>query len=204
MPRTIRLIIIAGLFIAHNATAKRDFYVEKEVRCNMSGFCNSVQEDTPLNGKLRQYYPSGIIKTEAEYKNGLRNGVLSHFYEDGKQSAYEIYNNGILNGGASTYYNTGNIKTEIYYVNGVLDGEYKGYYEDGSIKLEGKYSNGKKHGKERLYNRSGRAVNEIIYNQGTPISALCRKADGSRENYTNKALKYLSNNTTPCGQNLNE
>lgn len=199
MRLTISLLIIASLLTAHNAAAKRAFYVEKEVRCNMSGFCNTIEDDTPLNGKLRLYYPSGIIGAEIEYKNGLKNGVLSRFYEDGKQAAYEVYDNGILNGGASTYYNTGNIKTEMHYVNGILDGDYKGYYEDGSIKLEGKYLNGKKHGKERLYNTAGRAVNEVIYNQGIPTSALCRNQDGSRQNYTNEAVKYLSNNTNPCG-----
>lgn len=197
-------ILFLIIIIAPSITqAKRDFYVEKEIRCNQSGFCYDIATSAPLNGKLRQYYPSGIIKTEAEYKNGLRNGVLSRFYEDGLQQVYEVYENGILNGGASTYYNSGNIKTEIHYKNNTLNGNYKEYYEDGAIKLEGNYTFGQKHGKERSYSPSGKIINEIIYNMGTPTSAICRTQTGARINYTHELNKYLNANTTPCLQTIN-
>lgn len=189
-------LIVLSL-LAETAIA-RDFYVEKEVRCMMGGFCYNTVDETPLNGKLRLYYPSGVIKLEAEYKNGQRNGVLSRFYPDGKQQVYEVYADGVLNGGVSTYYNSGNIETEVYYINGVLDGDHKGYYEDGTIKLEGKYLNGKKHGRERQYDANGKPVNEITYNLGTPTNAACRTLSGKRINYTAEAEKYISLGTTPC------
>lgn len=194
--RCLYCLIVLSL-IAETAAA-RDFYVEKEVRCMMGGFCYNAIDETPLNGKLRLYYPNGIIKFEAEYKNGQRNGVLSRFYPDGKQQVFEVYADGVLNGGASTYYNSGNIETEVHYTSGVLDGDHKAYHEDGTIKLEGKYLNGKKHGRERQYDINGKPVNEVTYNLGIPTNAACRTTGGKRINYTDEAEKYISLGTTPC------
>ncbi len=198
-----RLYYLLALSLITETAAARDYYVEKEVRCTTGGFCYNAVEETPLNGKLRQYYASGVVMLEAEYKNGQRNGVLSRFYPDGKQQVYEVYADGVLNGGASTYYNSGNIKTEKHYLNGVLNGDHKAYYEDGTIKLEGKYLNGKKHGRERQYDINGNPVNEITYNLGTAINAACRTRSGQKINYTAEAEKYISRETTPCRETPN-
>lgn len=199
-----RLYCLLALCLITETAAARDYYVEKEVRCTTGNFCYNTMEETPLNGKLRKYYASGVIMQEAEYKNGQRNGVLSRFYPDGKQKVYEVYTDGVLNGGASTYYNSGNIETEKYYTNGVLDGDHKAYYEDGTIKLEGKYLNGQKHGRERQYDINGKPVNEITYSLGTPINATCRTFSGQKINYTTEAEKYISLDTTPCRETLNQ
>lgn len=182
------------------AEAKRDFYVEKEVRCGAGGMCYEAASGMPLNGMLRRYYADGVVREDINYVNGVKNGVAQQYYPDGKQRVYMVYQNGVSEGGMSTYYNSGNTKFEKAYAAGMLNGAYKGYYEDGTLMLEGEYVNGKKNGRERQYYENGKLKSEIVFDMGEPVSANCRTADGQSLDFTDKAKEYLFAGQTPCGR----
>ncbi|GAB3831135.1 hypothetical protein GCM10028895_48130 [Pontibacter rugosus] len=61
---------------------------------------------------MREYYPSGKLKSEITYKNSQQNGP------------------------AKTYYANGNIESEANYRGGMLEGSYKTYYENGQVQTE--------------------------------------------------------------------
>lgn len=195
----VALGLMAATTLVASATAKRTFFVEKEVRCGAGEMCYEVVSGFPLNGALRRYYPDGVVREEVRYVNGVKNGVAQKYYPDGKQKLFLIYQNGLLNGGASSYYNTGNIEFESFYQDGVLHGATKGYYEDGKIKLENEYVNGVRHGRERMYAPDGKVINEIVFDMGKPTVASCRRADGQLVNYTMEAAEYVARQATPCG-----
>lgn len=165
----------AILAAASAAEAKRDFYVEKEVRCGAGGMCYEAASGMPLNGMLRRYYADGVVREDINYVNGIKNGVAQQYYPDGKQRVYMVYQNGVLEGGMSTYYNSGNIKYETNYSAGVINGKRTGYYEDGKLK------------------------SEIVFEMGEPVNANCRTADGQRLDFTDKAKAFLAIGMTPCG-----
>ena len=51
--------------------------------------------DNKPNGEGKKYYPSGIIKSSAHFKNGLLEGLSTYYYPDGKPWIEEIYKNGM-------------------------------------------------------------------------------------------------------------
>ncbi len=195
--RKLLLIVLSAVIVYHAAEAKRDFYVEKEVRCGAGQMCYLL-DGQPLNGKLRRYYPTGVVMQENEYRDGMKNGVQQLFYPDGAQRGYAIYLNGKLQGGASLYYKNGNIEFEEQFDNGVLNGERKGYYEDGKIKLKEKYAAGVKDGQEKQYYENGKPRAELWYDHGKVVSAVCWGYDGKRKDYTAEAEEYNRLGGTPC------
>ncbi len=89
----------AVLAAANAAEAKRDFYVEKEVRCGAGGMCYEAVSGMPLNGVLRRYYADGMVREDINYANGVKDGVTQLYFPDGEQQAYMVYQNGVLEGG---------------------------------------------------------------------------------------------------------
>lgn len=195
--RSFLWVVFLSLLAINVAEAKRDFYVEREVNCGIGEMCYLL-DGQPLNGKLRRYYPSGVVKQENEYRNGLKNGVQQKFYPDGKQRAYAVFLNGKLQGGASLYYNNGNVEYEEQFDNGVLHGVRYGYYEDGRLKLEEKYVSGVKDGKEKQYYEDGKPRAELWYDHGKITSAACWGYDGKKRDYTAEAEEYAKIGGNPC------
>ncbi len=202
MFRYVGLVLTISLF-AHGVEAKRDFFVEKEVRCGVGGVCYLAKNGSPLNGKLRSYTPSGVVDTEAEYKNGVRHGIFVHYYPDGKHQVYMIYKNGFLDGVSYSYYPNGNIKYKSTYVAGVLQGANFGYYKDGAIRVENTYVNGVLQGRERRYYPDGKVLSEINFDDGKPVRAICYKADSRQQvDFLENAERYVALDTTPCSEFL--
>ncbi len=192
------LWIMAAVLAAVNAAeAKRDFYVESEVRCGAGDVCY-LSDGQPLNGKLRQYYPDGVAAAETEYRNGVKNGVQQKFYADGKQRTYAVYADGKVQGGASLYYPNGRMEYEAQYDNGLLHGIRRGFYEDGTLRLEENFAAGVKNGRERRYYANGKLQSEIYFDNGKPVSAFCWHGDGSRIDFTPNAEEYLQKGIFPC------
>lgn len=157
------------------AEAKRDFYVEKEVRCGAGEMCYEKESGMLLNGTLHRYYDNGVVQEDMSYANGVKNGVTRQYYPDGKQQAYLVYQNGLLEGRASVYYDNGYVKYETDYTAGVMNGKRTAYDEDGKLK------------------------SEIVYEMGEPVSAVCRKENGQRVDFSGKVKIYLFMGMTPCG-----
>lgn len=188
-----------GIMIISTAEAKRDFYVEKEVRCGVGDMCYEAVSGLPLNGMLRLYYPDGVVREEVRYANGIKEGVAQKYFPDGKQQMYMVYQKGVLEGGVSTYYNSGNTESETNYTAGVKNGAVIGYHEDGTLMHEGEYVNGVKNGPERRYYTDGKLKSEIVFDMGKPVSASCRTADGQRFDFTADVRVTLITGRTPCG-----
>jgi CarboxypepD_reg-like domain/MORN repeat variant len=58
------------------------------------------------NGKIKEYYKSGKLKSKCTYKNGLKNGMEKDYYESGKLKSKILYANG-KPGMAKNYDETG-------------------------------------------------------------------------------------------------
>lgn len=189
------VLVLAGM--VRHADAKRDFYVESEVRCGAGEVCYFL-DGQPFNGKLRLYYPSGVVSADIEYQNGVKNGVQQKFYTDGKQRAYAVFANGKVQGGASFYYPNGRMEFEEQFDNGVLNGIRRGFYEDGTLKLEETYVSGFKDGRERRYYPNGKLQAELFFDHGKVVSAACWHGNGARLDFTENAEEYIQKGIIPC------
>ena len=83
------------------------------------------------DGTVKQYYDSGALFAEWNYKNGKLNGTKK-YYEGGALRATESYKNDTLEGLTKAYFPNGQLEAEWNYKNGKLEGLTKEYHTTGT------------------------------------------------------------------------
>jgi len=120
-------------------------------------------EKGKVDGTSREYYPSGELKREDEYNNGVI--VRSIEYDlNGKQTQRTEYTYG-ANGRSVEYrYYLDIIQRQTPFLNGLKDGLEKHYYDNGNVQWEREYKNGKRIGARRDFYENGKLMRESGYN----------------------------------------
>lgn len=90
-----------------------------------------------------EYYESGKIKVEQEYKNNVPNGVYKEYYEDGSLRRVQYFKDSLPNGKLIDYYPDGSISQIFNFKKGKKVDTAKIYYESGSLMELQVYYNGK-------------------------------------------------------------
>lgn len=121
-------------------------------------YCGEMKTD----GVHNEYYPSGKVQYERNYKNGFRDGLSKKFYEDGT------------------------LGSEAVYVAGKKQGILKEYYPNGTLSRITTYKDDLLNGMLIQYNRNGIIDHENMWKNGEPTSET-RK---SYKYYADKSLKY--------------
>jgi TonB family protein len=96
----------------------------------------------PQEGLVKTFYSNGIIESEINYKDKIREGEAKYFYENG------------------------NIKEERNYLNGRVDGLVKIYSDSGKLKEVFVIENGRREGPTNLFDKNGNYLTDIIYEAG--------------------------------------
>ncbi|TFH40566.1 MAG: toxin-antitoxin system YwqK family antitoxin [Chrysiogenales bacterium] len=107
------------------------------------------------NGKLKEYYASGRIRSETDYRNGIRNGRHMLYYETGVGRIEEYYRDGKKNGKSFEYYENGFTRENAFFKDGVRDGMSNSFHRSGKRKAMGRYTAGKKNGTWEHYTEEG-------------------------------------------------
>lgn len=81
----------------------------------------------------KEYYENGVLASEIEYKEDLRNGKSIVYYPNGNIKQEGYYVDDKEHGLFKEYYETGKLATEAYFKNGKQDGELKGYHKNGLL-----------------------------------------------------------------------
>ncbi|WP_296385540.1 energy transducer TonB [Winogradskyella sp.] len=158
------------------------------------------------NGPFQDYYDSGELKIEGQYKNKKKVGEWKRYYKDGQISRLYSYNKGKLNKEEVSYYKNGKVsnKTEKvgedyisfgYYKSGELNyekqqktGYYKSYYKSGAIDIEANYLEYELVGIWKKHYENGQIKWLVEYKNGY--------RDGVYKNfYENGDLKLEGNNS---------
>ena len=92
-----------------------------------------------LSEVVKEYYDSGKLKREENYKNDKQDGITKSYYESGA------------------------LKTEIYYKNGKAEGFAKIYFESGKTYLIDTYKNDQQI-ERKIYDNKGK----LEYEQDFP------------------------------------
>lgn len=108
-----------------------------------------------VDGKFKEYYPSGRLKVETDYRNGTRSGRHMLYYENGVGKLEEYYRDGVKNGKSFDYYENGYTRENAYFKEGVRDGMSSSFYENGKRKAVGRYAGGKKNGRWEFFSPEG-------------------------------------------------
>ena len=95
-----------------------------------------------MEGRGKEYYPSGKFKSDAFFVDGLLQGKSTGYYENGNLEYEENYKDGKLDGLIKEYYENGQVFIQENYKDGELDGESFNFNEDGSFRSKAVYKNG--------------------------------------------------------------
>lgn len=142
--------------------------------------CNSN-----LKKEVVEYYDNGSIKKENFYTlSGDKKDVIKEiqFYENGSKKLVGHYKNGKKDGKWTFWYVNGEKQSEGYFIQNVRTGETIVYHENGNLFYKGNYTEGQKDKEWTFYNNNGKAINIIVFDNGTIV--------------TQKKPKKVANKTT--------
>ncbi len=127
------------------------------------------------HGLFQSYYPSGRVKSEARYQEGLRVGQVTHYHEDGRVQSVDHYED--MGGGRSvrtTYFdNSRVVKIRVHMKKGVAEGLTQLYYPNGKLKSETTYHDGYRQGPATQYYEDGK-VRSLVFFKGDRQDSLSR------------------------------
>ncbi len=91
-----------------------EYYDEKQVRIKMIRTVKGRMN----HGPYKDFYESGAMRTEANYRNGKFDGLYTFYHENGQIYVQVEYKRGNLNGEVSFYDDLGQLIEVVKYKNG--------------------------------------------------------------------------------------
>ncbi len=103
---------------------------------------NTGDTDSRMKEGLKKTYDEkGNLKTEINYRGGLKHGKSVLYYEGSDQVMLEMfYEEGKRSGMATKYYESGKVYAETPYENDEVNGVVKLYFRNGNLKAEIPYN----------------------------------------------------------------
>ena len=119
------------------------------------------------------------IKVEFPYKNGKLEGRGKEYYPSGKFKSDAFFIDGLLQGKSIGYYENGNLEYEENYKDGKLDGLIKEYYENGQVYIQESYQNGELEGESFNFNEDGSLRSKAVYKNGELVGDIVQGEVGT-------------------------
>jgi antitoxin component YwqK of YwqJK toxin-antitoxin module len=118
------------------------------------------------DGVYREYYPSGQLFVEGQFKKGRQDGTWTYWYENGKENRKAIYKDGQPHGTWEVHRADETLSAKRGFQEGLRDGEWIVYDEKGEKPLrEEHYDKGKKDGVWKVWFPSGKQRQEVSFKQ---------------------------------------
>ncbi len=128
-----------------------------------------VASCTKKKDVIKEYYLNGIIKSETEVKDGLRNGISKTYDEQGRLQSTAEFVNDSLEGWMITYNpNDGKISAKAFYRDDKQNGPVTLYYVGGQLYREEKYVDGRLDSIVKTYWIDGKLQAELEFKRGSP------------------------------------
>jgi len=122
---TQQLSIVYG---ASEPTAK-EWYSNGQLKSSRGP---GIEELTPPNGLIVEYYSSGIVKSRTTYAAGVKHGVYESFYSAGGKWEAGAYASGLRDGSQKKWWKNGKLALDATWVAGKRDGRFERFYASGS------------------------------------------------------------------------
>ena len=92
-------------------------------------------------GKMTDYYPDGLLKSESSFENGKQVGRTVIYFPSGKIKEVQYYEEGLKQGGDTIWYEDGKPQFVVQFNKGKKDGYLRKWAPDGSLTYEAKFEN---------------------------------------------------------------
>ena len=112
------------------------------ISCSSEQEREQLRESLCIRDTLKQYYPSGNLKSIEPFCNKVKDGIAWFYKEDGSQDKMFSYREGVLNGKCLHFFGNGSVELECYFKNDKLDSVYKIFDESGKVVRKLQYKNG--------------------------------------------------------------
>jgi len=150
--------------------------------CSESGSESGGRRSQTRGNVVREYYSTGVLKTETTVKDSLRHGPTRHYDMNGNLLSEVNYVENVKEGTVTNYYvPSGKPSSTFEYKQGIKQGDELWLYETGEKYRVTPYVDGKINGVQRYYFQSGALMAEVPY----------------RENRVGKGLIELKEDGTP-------
>lgn len=173
---------ILGLFLMlTSSTFSRELPLPDEIRVTFATSSSVLEQDNdPLNGPKKKYYPNGKIMNEYSLKDGKLDGSYKFYNELGHLLTDQNFRDGMPNGYYRSYYEDGQLRSESNMKNGQLDGPSKEYYENGNLKQESNLTGEpfQQSGKTILNYKNGKLWEEITISKGKLVYSITYDQEG--------------------------
>lgn len=148
---------------------------------------NVLDKDSLRQGLWKEFWSNGDLKSEVNYKNGLKNGLEIKWYDvpdcveqeayfkegvlDGTSIYYskkckkdfsETFKKGLKDGPEVSYYPNGNVKAEGFFMKGYLNGYYRVYNKDGTFAFESRSTDSETNLQPNLSDTSSNVVYNVF------------------------------------------
>lgn len=152
----------------------------------------------------KEHYSNGQLKSEIQYKKGIKHGYANYYYNNGSMHITCNYYNDKLNGEYKSWYFSGNPEREEYYINDTLHGMSKKYWDNGKLKMLVEYSMGELNGNYIEYHENGQVKVEGMFIMGAyegdwsyfdPSGILIGKGFYKHGNGVNVSFHYNTSDT---------
>jgi antitoxin component YwqK of YwqJK toxin-antitoxin module len=122
---------------------------------------------------VEEFYPNGIIKSETEVVNGLRNGISKTYDELGRLTSTAEFVNDIYEGWMTTYNpKNGKVAAKAMYKNDKQNGPVTLYYAEGQLYREEYYKDGRVDSIVKTFWPDGKLQAEVYFDKGSPALGL--------------------------------
>lgn len=162
LAKTVILFIIVSLLVTSCTKIVNDFYPSGRLKSQIQ-FRNGVEHG------VSKYYNEnyGSLVMEVTMKKGKKDGPFNRFYFNGNLEYEAHYVNDELEGIERTYTQVGQMITETTYKKGIKDGPYHSWHENGVQFSSGAYKNDQQDGKWEFYDERGLLMGEANFKEGT-------------------------------------
>ena len=145
------------------------------------------------DGTVKEYYKSGKLKAEWNYKIGKLDGMCKVYFENGNLMSKNSYKDDKRDGITKSYYRGLRLKYRYeYYKNGQLayewkykdgkrEGMTKAYFQNGSLKTRWNHKGDQLDGVIRTYHKSGGIKYIDTYRDGHKINRKAYDSKGKLE-----------------------
>lgn len=96
--------------------------------------------DGKIEGKMTDYYVTGELKGEKNFKNNKQDGKTTIYYESGKIKEVQYYINGLRNGGDTIFYEDGKLKFVTEFKDNIKNGYLRKWDDAGGLIYEAKFA----------------------------------------------------------------
>jgi len=128
-----------------------------------------------FTGVLESHHPSGALKAQTAYEDGLRHGQKLTWYGDGDFAHASLYVSGRRQGTALGWWSNGQLQYQRYYENGLLSGEALEWNEAGVLQYRQNFVDGREEGLQQGWHDDGAVSFNYVFKDGRRYGVLGSK-----------------------------